>query len=512
LNNHWTAFGSLFFLLHQDRLLWLLNAPIIGRWFRWVLRISGESSSVGSLKIDRILPNAIFWWHGDKQVAEFRTHAKFSKRLYYAFRPLWWTLHAWDWAVGDRELFPELNAAIRNLLIPKPFAPHPVSKIVITVATGAEIKPIRYVGEIFAGFVSKMNVVGISTLFAKFRWPFSAFYSFMKGLVSNLIALPINVLFRKGPDVFLSSDPRFKANTIFVPNHPLRSLFSEFKTWFVRISSPYKIAFMRTVFPFRFVWINGKLFAANCANKFYISALHIFSIRLSFSLSTLTAYPDAGTGGTTVDGFTGHVVLGGASWATLTGGVGTESGSTSNPDNAFYIQAHATANWVSLQRAIFTLGISGLPVDATSATFTLTGTEKGDGASWSPNLGLYGASPAANNNLVAGDFDSVGSTPFTDSLIAYSGFNAAGENTFTLNAAGVAAINAARVGSGIVGFGTRNQNYDVANSAPSFSAGAYSYMYINFADQTGTANDPKLVVTYTIPESYITITKNWALE
>ena len=115
-NKYWTAFGSLFFLLHQDRLLWLLNAPVIGKWFRCVLRINGERSAVGSLKIDRILPHAIFWWQGDKQVAEFRTHAKFSKRLYYAFRPLWWTLHAWDWAFADRWI-PELSFGFSTLTV-----------------------------------------------------------------------------------------------------------------------------------------------------------------------------------------------------------------------------------------------------------------------------------------------------------------------------------------------------------------------------------------------------------
>lgn len=112
--NYYAAFGSLFFLLHQGKLLWLLNTPVIGLWFRWVLRISGESSSVGRRHITRILPHAIFWCLGDKQVAEFRTHAKFSKRLYYAFRPLWWTLHAWDWCVADRWV-PELSFGFATL-------------------------------------------------------------------------------------------------------------------------------------------------------------------------------------------------------------------------------------------------------------------------------------------------------------------------------------------------------------------------------------------------------------
>ena len=108
MTEHWRAFSSLFFLHHQGKLLWLLNAPIIGRWFRHILRISGGSSSVGRRRITRILPHAIFWWQGPYPKVEFRTHAKFSKRLYYAFAPLWWALHTWDWCIADRWM-PELS-------------------------------------------------------------------------------------------------------------------------------------------------------------------------------------------------------------------------------------------------------------------------------------------------------------------------------------------------------------------------------------------------------------------
>ena len=111
---HWRAFGSLFFLLHQDKLLWLLNASVIGRLFRRILRISGDSSSVGGRRIFRILPNAIFWWDGHRQKAEFRTHAKFSKRIYHTFAPLWWTMHGWDWAFADRWV-PELSFGFSTL-------------------------------------------------------------------------------------------------------------------------------------------------------------------------------------------------------------------------------------------------------------------------------------------------------------------------------------------------------------------------------------------------------------
>jgi hypothetical protein len=107
-------FGRAFFLKHQGKLLWLLNTPGVGEWFRYVLRIQGKRSSVGRRRIIGILPHAIFWRQEGEYVAEFRTHAKFSKRLYFAFAPLWWAFHAWDWCVADRWI-PQLSFGFSTL-------------------------------------------------------------------------------------------------------------------------------------------------------------------------------------------------------------------------------------------------------------------------------------------------------------------------------------------------------------------------------------------------------------
>ena len=109
-----TVFSKLWFLAYQDRLLWLLNAPVIGVWFRWVLRINGKRSDIGGNEAVLLLPNCVHWHHGSEYRAEFRTHAKFSKRLYCAFRPLWWAMHFWDWCVADRWI-PELSFGFNSL-------------------------------------------------------------------------------------------------------------------------------------------------------------------------------------------------------------------------------------------------------------------------------------------------------------------------------------------------------------------------------------------------------------
>lgn len=103
------AFNEHFFTKHQRVLLWLLNAPILKYWSRWILRIHNDCSF--KTRITGLAPNRFSW--GDRLVTinghlelerttDFRTHPKFGKRIYYAFRPIWWALHFWDWALADR--------------------------------------------------------------------------------------------------------------------------------------------------------------------------------------------------------------------------------------------------------------------------------------------------------------------------------------------------------------------------------------------------------------------------
>ncbi len=100
-------FDKNWFIKHQDKLLFFLNTPLISLWFRWVLKIDGNKSSVGNKKIVKINPNSITWEfkRTKKKIyysTEFRTHDKFSKRLYYAFKPFWYLLHFFDWIALDR--------------------------------------------------------------------------------------------------------------------------------------------------------------------------------------------------------------------------------------------------------------------------------------------------------------------------------------------------------------------------------------------------------------------------
>lgn len=95
-------FDKQWFKKYQSKLLWLANTPLIKIWFRWILRIHKDIPADNI--IYRIMPNNItFGLSVDKLEKEkinlktdFRTHEKFGKRLYYAFRYIWMICHAWD--------------------------------------------------------------------------------------------------------------------------------------------------------------------------------------------------------------------------------------------------------------------------------------------------------------------------------------------------------------------------------------------------------------------------------
>jgi len=131
-------FDENWFNKYQKKLLWLLNTPLIKIWFRWVLRIRKEDCSLKT-GINRIAPNnftfnektvlvdhirlksgwVIYDRYNQKhqklrnkckiekrlavqKTTDFRTHNKFSKRLFHAFYPVWWIAHQWDTLFANR--------------------------------------------------------------------------------------------------------------------------------------------------------------------------------------------------------------------------------------------------------------------------------------------------------------------------------------------------------------------------------------------------------------------------
>ena len=98
------AFNHAWFQANQPLLLWALNTPGLAVLVRGLLRIRmADVWMPRNTRIVEIAPNhyTVRLPSGEFRT-DFRTHWKYSKRVYYAFKELWWIMHAWDSAVADR--------------------------------------------------------------------------------------------------------------------------------------------------------------------------------------------------------------------------------------------------------------------------------------------------------------------------------------------------------------------------------------------------------------------------
>jgi len=216
-------------------------------------------------------------------------------------------------------------------------------------------------------------------------------------------------------------------------------------------------------------------------------------------VAELVVYPDAHPEVTSVDGRVDHMVGAldggdGIPWADLVAGAGTAKNDILAHLAPVYMKCGLNSGeYHYLIRGIFLFNTSPLPNDANiiSATLSLYGVVKLDTGNWLPNVNIYAAAPASNIALAIGDFDSLGSTPFCDTPIAYADWVTDGYNNFVLNAAGIAAISK----TGITKIGLRNTNYDVAGVAPTWQNSEY-YALTCYCAEQGIGYKPKLTITY----------------
>lgn len=210
--------------------------------------------------------------------------------------------------------------------------------------------------------------------------------------------------------------------------------------------------------------------------------------------TTLTAYPDPDPETTTVDGYCAEDQGSGVTWAALTGGSGNVGNDTASFDYSGVVyQAHTSTNqWSWLAKGVYLFDTSSISTDdIDSAIQSLYGATKADFQSNEPDLAFVATAPASNTAIAAGDFDSFGTSIYAP-VITYSSFTASGYNDATYNATGEAAI----AKTGVTKTGSCNKNYDIDQVAPTWQSGSVARMQCEFADETGTSKDPKLVVEH----------------
>lgn len=208
--------------------------------------------------------------------------------------------------------------------------------------------------------------------------------------------------------------------------------------------------------------------------------------------TTLIVYPDAGTGNTTVDGWAGEFTAT-TDWDALRNDVGDLANDTENPGTLNQISATTTTNrWKRIIRGIVTFVTSSIGSDGIdSATLWLHSNDGDTKDDYSQSINIYSAAPANDNAIVAGDYNSLGDTPFSSDITLTAWNTSEAYQEFILNAAGEAVINK----SGISRFGTRLIG-DANNIEPTWGSNQYSTAHAYRADEAGTAKDPKLVVEH----------------
>lgn len=207
-------------------------------------------------------------------------------------------------------------------------------------------------------------------------------------------------------------------------------------------------------------------------------------------MTTTIVYPEAGTGGTTVDGTVRRYGVNQTFSAIRTGTGGDHSDSGAN-ENCAQLTATATTNQYSiLRRSIFTADTSAVPATDTisSFTFSVYGSAKDNGLG-EPDLDVVTANPASDNDLVNGDY---AYTLFGETAlgsVAYAPFSTSGYNDISCATTAVTPEGITRIGLRL--------SWDTDNSGPTWTAGTPRTSFqIYFADQAGTTNDPKLTIIH----------------
>ena len=207
--------------------------------------------------------------------------------------------------------------------------------------------------------------------------------------------------------------------------------------------------------------------------------------------ATGTFYPDPNVESTSVDGYVGRLWVAGESFATLRGAAtGTAADDLAATGAEPYASHDSGNNTYAIKRTYYLFDTSSLGAGSTISAAVLSIYTTGGASTDATSIGIIQTAPASNTALTTADYNDVTLT-FVSTTILITSLSAGGYNDFTLDATGRSAVSV----TGISKFGATTA-LDVNNSAPSSNA-TNKVDVSSYADATGTANDPKLVVTYT---------------
>lgn len=221
-------------------------------------------------------------------------------------------------------------------------------------------------------------------------------------------------------------------------------------------------------------------------------------------MTVLVIYPEAGGGGsnTSCDGSVSHGSVGiatGETFATIiaaadnlpNGSVGTGAATEgvqlygATPTDRFHINKRAFASFDTSALSGATISAAEIGLYGSSKVNTL-----GD-----MDIHIAGSSQANANNLTGTDYAAAGGTSFGSK--AYSVYSTSAYNDITLNAAGISNIDT----EGVSKFSMKS-GWDINESFTGTWAGWANSSQVLFvsSDAAGTTQDPKLTITFTLPD------------
>lgn len=249
------------------------------------------------------------------------------------------------------------------------------------------------------------------------------------------------------------------------------------------------------VIRYRFKEFTQMALAYHATRQMYDGFSRIFLDMSRVRMTTLTAYPDPDPETTTCDGWCRHLEVG--SWATVHDGAGNSSADDETGDWISAIVNNGSSWWyiIKFHTGFDTSSIGSDTIDDATQSYYIT--SKSDNGSNSPTFNIYSSSPASNTAVAGGDYDAFGSTGYS-SAVAYGSVGTSAYHDYVYNATGEAAIN----GSGVTNTGHREVTYDVGDSEPGTKE-LIGRLNASYADNTGTSQDPKLVVNHTASSTFV---------
>lgn len=220
------------------------------------------------------------------------------------------------------------------------------------------------------------------------------------------------------------------------------------------------------------------------------------SPQFSFGYDTLTIYPNANPETVSVDG-TVYRYGSNETWSSIRDGGGTGASDSINTFYSLLQTGTTTSRYASISRGILLFDTSALTSEANisqnvvSIYATAIDVEI---SGWYSHIA--GSNPQSNTALAPSDYSNIYRTSF--SSIIHSSISSVAYTNFTENGSGISAVSKTSVSKRSVQI-----SWDIENSAPTWGSNKYTGLTAYSVDYTGTANDPKMVTTYTIPATFV---------